>query len=361
VESGIDDADLDEGTGADHPVDGGIHERGALEGRHGLAAGTLAATARHGGGLGLGSHLHGLGLHGALHETSSLLLGRGAGVVKRHLGNFTDLDHSSGSIGALASDNGDSSRALNGLRVPFVFILKVFFLDGFGTGHRHVDRDFVRLVDHLLDFARDLNALSNHGVHGHLFADCLGGIFNGCRATARARLHGDSAATAVHSSLGGSDDSHVFRDSSVGGLLHLSGLPLHLVDFDHLLTVPDGCSLFVAHLGSGHSLGLGDLDFADPFNLVSDGLLLPAGHVVALEGKDLGRVGHLWLGVALGRLASASTGLDGEGSLASGDLRSGHGAAASELLLRQLRDRRVGVLPSAGLGLGEGESCEDSD
>ena len=334
-----------------------------MESGQGLAAGALAAIGD--GSLGLGSHLHSLGLSGdsVLHETSSLLLGRGARVVKGDLGNFSDLDHLSGSIGALASDNGDSSGALNGLSVPFVLILKVFLLDGFFTGHRHVDSDFVRFVDHLLDFARDLDALSNHGVHGDLFADGLVDIFNGCGARAGVLCDGDGATAAVHSGLGGSDDSDVFGDGSVGGLLDLSSLPLHLVNFHHFLTVPNSCSLFVAHLSSGNHLGLGDLNLTDSFNLVGDSLLLPAGHIVALEGEDFGGVGHLrrhWLGVALGRLASAAGGFDGEGGLAAGDLRGGHGAATSELLLGKLLDGRL-VLPSRGLGLGEGESSEDSD
>lgn len=78
----------------------------------------------------------------------------------------------------------------------------------------------------------------------------------------------------------------------------MSGLPLHLVDFNHLLTIPDSLSGLVAHFSSGYGPGLRYFDFADSFFLVSHSLGLPAGHVVALESKDLGRGNLNWLGVA---------------------------------------------------------------
>ena len=84
---------------------------------------------------------------------------------------------------------------------------------------------------------------------------------------------------------------------------------------------------------------------------------------MALESKDLGRRNHFflnWLGIAFSRLASASSGLNRGCRLATIDLRGGGGAAASVVLLRELGDCGL-VLPSAGLGLGDGESGNDSE
>ena len=81
---------------------------------------------------------------------------------------------------------------------------------------------------------------------------------------------------------------------------------------------------------------------------------------MALESKDLGRGNLFWLGVARGRLASASSGLNRGCLLAISDLRSGSGTAASVALLRELLNSRR-LLPSAGLGLGSGENANDCE
>ena len=104
------------------------------------------------------------------------------------------------------------------------------------------------------------------------------------------------------------------------------------------MTVSDSLSGLVAHLRPGYRARHGDRDLADAVHLLSDGVGSPAGHIVALEGEDLGGGNRflLWLGVAFDGLAATSSGRDGLGLRASGYLRSGHGAATSVRLLGEL-------------------------
>lgn len=215
MEAGIDDAHLDETHAvAEVPVDGRIHEGGALEGGQWLAAaGSGAASSVHSSdGAALDRRLlDEAGLRRFGLELTILLLGGRAGVVKRHLVDFSDLDHSTGSVRALASDNGDSRGAFDGFGVAFFLILEVVFSDLFGSGHRGVDSDIVRFVYHLFNFAGNLDALGNHGGHGYLFGNSACGIFNRCGAAARVLANaGDIAAATVDSGFGSSDYSNLF-------------------------------------------------------------------------------------------------------------------------------------------------------
>lgn len=81
---------------------------------------------------------------------------------------------------------------------------------------------------------------------------------------------------------------------------------------------------------------------------------------MALESKDLGRGNLFGLGIALDRLASATRGLNWGSLCAISDLRSWNGTAASVVLLRELGNSRR-LLPSVGLCLGRGESCNDCE
>ena len=168
-------------------------------------------------------------------------------MVERNF--FNSLDHSACSISALASNDRDGLGLLHVDDIILVGGLPVVFSSLISLGHGLLDGHLVWDILLNLDFARYLHTLVDHGRDGHLLGDRAHSVFGGSSAGARGLGHRHVAATAVDLGFWGSDDSDLSLHSFVLHLLHLLHLPLHLIFFNHLNSIPDGLLVNVGSLG----------------------------------------------------------------------------------------------------------------
>lgn len=194
-------------------------------------------------------------------------------MVERNLCNA--LDQFARGVGALARNDRDRLGHLISDDIILIFSLPVVFHSLISRGHGLLDGHLVWDVLLNLDFARYLHSLVDRRGYGYTLGDRAHSVFGGGSARARVRGKRHVSATAVNSGLRWSHDSDLSLHSFVLHLLHLLNLPLHLIFFHNLNSVPDRRLVNIVDLCSRHRPLLLDLFLPDQPLWHVDRLSLP--------------------------------------------------------------------------------------